>query len=86
MSVYPADNVPELVCERCHQPADVAWCDVTAFDQPPGSQVAVGGMTCRTSGCLDHRGSRRTQPPPTPEELARRGVATLEQVMRIAAE
>lgn len=85
MSVYPADNVPELLCERCFQPADVAWCDVTSFDELQASVVA-GRMTCRTEGCVDHRGSRQTRTPPTPDELAARGIRSMEELLRIAAE
>lgn len=81
MGVYPADAVPDVPCGRCLQTADVGWCEVTMLSDPR-TYVAPGMMTCRTPGCVDADGSRQTSAPPTPQELADRGTAAIERMLR----
>lgn len=76
---YPADNVPDLLCARCLQPADVDWHDASRLDTGR-VDVVPGRMWCRTDGCVDERGSRQTYTPPTPDELTAKGRQALHTI------
>lgn len=81
VGVYPADERPELLCDRCLRSAQVDWCRVTMAGDPR-TYVAPGRMTCRTVGCIDARGSSAVLLPPTVHDLAARGIEQLTDMLR----
>jgi hypothetical protein len=71
-----------LLCDRCGQPAEVAWCDVSVLAR---KQYLVGETRCLTPGCFDETGSRQVELPPGPGELTRDDRAWLRWHERLTA-
>lgn len=63
-----------LPCERCGQPAEVEWVDVSTYTS---TSFVIGETRCRTPGCFDENGSRRVPLPPQPGGLTRADLAWL---------
>lgn len=68
-------EIRDLDCWRCGAPADTEWFDVATVADP--DQNIAGRMWCRTDGCLNEAGSSATRYPPSPDELAAMGAASL---------